>query len=58
VLLLLDGKRTPADLARLTQHSEHDVAYTLARFMQWGYIEPVHAEEDRTSRFENGYGSA
>ncbi len=57
VLLLLDGRRSVADLARLTQRSELDVAYTLARFLQWGYIEPVNAVEYRTSRFESGYGS-
>jgi hypothetical protein len=41
ILLLLDGKRCIADLAHLTQRSELDVAYTLARFLQSGYIEPV-----------------
>jgi len=41
ILLLLDGKRSIADLAHLTQRSEHDVAYTLTRFLQQGYIEPV-----------------
>lgn len=40
-LLLLDGRRSVADLARLTQRSELDVASTLASFLQWGYIEPV-----------------
>jgi hypothetical protein len=45
VLLLLDGRRSVAHLARLTQRSELDVASTLARFLQWGYIEPVHAVE-------------
>ena len=44
VLLLLDGKRTVADLAHLTQRSELDVASTLARFLQWGSIEPVSME--------------
>ena len=43
VLLLLDGRRSVAHLARLTQRTELDVASTLARFLQWGYIEPVHA---------------
>lgn len=57
VFLLLDGRRTLADVAHLTHHSELDVAYTLARFLQWGYIEPVNTEEDRASRFESGYGS-
>ena len=41
ILLLLDGKRCIADLAHLTQRSELDVAYTLARFLQSGYIEPL-----------------
>ena len=43
VLLLVDGKRSIADLARLTQRSELDVASTLARFLQWGYIEPTQS---------------
>ncbi len=42
VLLLLDGKRSIADLARLTQRSELDVASTLARFLQRGFIESVN----------------
>ena len=42
VLLLLDGRRSVADLARLTQRTELDVASTLASFLQWGYIEPIH----------------
>lgn len=41
VLLLLDGRRTLADLARLTHRSELDIAYTLAQFLRWGYIEWV-----------------
>ena len=41
ILLLLDGKRCIADLAHLTQRSELDVAYTLARLLQSGYIEPL-----------------
>ena len=41
ILLLLDGKRCIEDLAHLTQRSELDVAYTLARFLQSGYIEPL-----------------
>lgn len=44
ILLLLDGKRTVADLAHLTQRSELDVASTLARFLQWRSIEPVRME--------------
>ena len=43
VLLLLDGRWTVADLARLTQRSELDVAYTLVRFLQLGYIEPIQS---------------
>ena len=42
VLLLLDGRRSVADLARLTQRSELDVASTLARFLQRGFIESVN----------------
>ena len=45
VLLLLDGRRSVAHLARLTQRTELDVASTLAKFLQWGYIEPVQAVE-------------
>ena len=43
VFLLLDGKRSVAQLAHLTQRSELDVASTLARFLHLGYIEPVNA---------------
>ena len=43
VLLLLDGRRSVAHLAHLTQRSELDVTSTLAKFLQWGYIEPVQA---------------
>ena len=42
ILLLLDGRRSVADLARLTQRGDLDIAYTLARFLQWGYIEPAN----------------
>ncbi len=41
ILLLLDGKRCIADLAHLTQRNKLDIAYTLARFLQSGYIEPL-----------------
>jgi len=41
ILQLLHARRCLADLARLTQRSELDVASTLARFLQWGYIEPI-----------------
>jgi hypothetical protein len=43
VLLLLDGRRSVTEVALLTQRSELDVASTLARFLQQGYIESVHA---------------
>ena len=46
VLLLVDGKRTLADLAHLTHRSELDVAHTLARLLQQGYIEQVSAAEN------------
>jgi hypothetical protein len=52
LLLLLDGRRSVAHLAHLTQRSEFDVASTLASFLQWGYIEPVHTEAYRTERYE------
>ena len=41
ILLLLDGKRSIADLAHLTQRSEPDVANTLTKFLQQGYVESV-----------------
>ena len=41
LLYLLDGKRSVAQVAHLTQRSELDVSYTLARFLHLGYIEPV-----------------
>jgi len=44
-LLVVDGKRSVTDLARLTQRSELDVASMLARFLRWGYIELVHTAE-------------
>ena len=43
VFLLLDGRRSVTQVAHLTQRSELDVASTLARFLHWGYIEPVDA---------------
>ena len=52
ILLLLDGRRSVDDLARLTQRGELDIAYTLARFLQWGYIEPANvlASEESEAR--------
>ena len=58
VLLLIDGRRSVADLARLTQRTELDIAYTLGRFLQWGYIEPVNTMEHTISQFEAGYSSS
>jgi len=43
VFLLLDGKRSVAQVAHLTQRSELDVASTIARFLHLGYIEPINA---------------
>ncbi len=54
ILLLLDGRRSVADLARLTQRGELDIAYTLTRFLQWGYIEPVNTMESTISPFKAG----
>jgi hypothetical protein len=48
ILLLLDGRRPLAEVARLTRRSELDIASTLARFLQRGYIEPVQEVEMRT----------
>jgi hypothetical protein len=45
VLLLLDGRRSVAQVERLTQRSELDVASTLAKLLHWGYIESVPAVE-------------
>jgi hypothetical protein len=58
LLLLLDGRRSVAHLAHLTQRSEFDVASTLAQFLQWRYIEPVPGEQETTSPFEPGDHSA
>ncbi len=43
VLLLLDGRRSVAQVAHLARRSELDVASTLARFLHLCYIEPVDA---------------
>lgn len=53
VLLLIDGKRTLADLARLTRRSELDVANTLAHLLEWGYIEQVSRAENDTRSHRN-----
>jgi hypothetical protein len=58
LLLLLDGRRSVAHLAHLTQRSEFDVASTLAQFLQWRYIEPVPGEQDTTRPFGPGDHSA
>lgn len=39
VFMLLDGKRTVHDVARLTHHTEVDVARILVRLFKSGYIE-------------------
>ena len=43
VLLLLDGKRTLQDVARLVHRSELDIAQVLARMLKRGYIEYLEA---------------
>lgn len=43
VLLLLDGKRTLQDVARLVHRSELDIAQALARMLKRGYIEYLGA---------------
>ena len=53
VLLLIDGKRTLTDLARLTHRSEPDVAYTLVRLLDSGYIERVSLVEDNLKRLHS-----
>lgn len=45
VLILLDGKRTLQDVARLTHHSELEVAHILVRFLKCGYIEFLGAQK-------------
>jgi len=52
ILLLLDGRRTVADVARLTRRSELNIASTLARFLQRGYIEPVQEVDVRSDGLE------
>ncbi len=43
VLLLLDGKRTLQNVARLVHRSELDIAQVLARMLKQGYIEYIGA---------------
>ena len=43
VLLLLDGKRTLRDVARLVHRSELDIAQVLVRMLKRGYIEHIGA---------------
>ncbi len=43
VFLLLDGRRTVRDIARLTHHSEEAIAPTLAHFLRCGYIEQTNS---------------
>ncbi len=44
VLLLLNGKRTVHGVARLIHRDEVDVARTLVRLLEWGYIEHIGEE--------------
>lgn len=39
VLILLDGRRTIEDVARLTHRDEIEIARILVRLLQWGYVE-------------------
>ncbi len=39
IFLLLDGRRTISDVARLVHRSELDVAYTIACLLRIGYVE-------------------
>jgi hypothetical protein len=57
VLLLLDGRRSITDLARLTRRTELDIASTLASFLHAGYIEPVSVEQFSTTKEERYAGS-
>lgn len=45
VLLLLDGKRTLQDVARLIHRSEIEVAYVLIRLLNRGFIEFLGAQK-------------
>lgn len=49
VLLLLDGRRTLRDVARLTHRNELEMAHLLVRLLRRGYIDflarPVEAKE-------------
>src|SRR5690242_5045821 len=39
VLILLDGRRTIEDVARLTHRNEREIAHILVSFLQWSYVE-------------------
>lgn len=43
VFMLLDGKRTVRDVARLLHHTEVQVAYIVVRLLKNGYIEYLGA---------------
>jgi hypothetical protein len=45
ILLLMDGKRTLQDVARLTRRHELEVAWVLVHLLERGYIEFLGAEE-------------
>ena len=46
ILLLMDGKRTLQDVARLTRRHELEIAWILVHLLERGYIEFLGAEED------------
>jgi hypothetical protein len=46
ILLLMDGKRTLQDVARLTRRHELEVAWILVHLLERGYIEFLGAEEE------------
>lgn len=57
VLLLLDGKRTLQDVARLTQRNELEVAYILTRLLKRGFIEFLWTQNGPdTSSFPRKFG--
>lgn len=46
ILILLDGRRSLQDVARLTHRSELELAWTLVRLLERGFIEFLGAEKD------------
>ncbi len=51
VLILLDGKRTIQDIARLIYRSERDIARILVRFLRCNYIEFLGAQRPMSYLF-------